>query len=175
MRLVGHLGARSDRKTAMKDGAHTHGHGDPPVGLGTAILVVAGVVVAASVLERVLTVVLICAAIAAGLLVVALVTYVVAACRRYPQHTTWMDAASCLPPAHATPPGLAPADPVILRQALIELIASPPPGHGVLPTGGGARHQHLHLHGLTPEQAAAILAALDARHHAPPGQDGGSQ
>jgi hypothetical protein len=158
----------------MKDGAHTHGHSDPPAGLGTAILVVAGAVVAASVLERVLTVVLICAAVAAGLLVIGLVSHVVAACRRYQQHTAWMDAAFCLPPAQATPPGLAPADPVVLRQALTDLTASPPPGHGVLP-GGGARHQHLHLHGLTPDQAAAILTALDARHHAPPGQDGGSQ
>jgi hypothetical protein len=159
----------------MKDGAHTHGHGDPPVGLGTAILVVAGAVMAASVLERVLTAVLIGATVAAGLLVLGLVSHVVAACRRYQQHTAWLDAVSCLPPAQATPPGLAPADPVILRQALADLLIQQLADHAVRPADDSARHQHLHLHGLTPDQAAAILTALDARHHAAPGPDGGSQ
>ena len=159
----------------MKDGAHTHGHGDPPLGLGTAMLVVVGAVVTASVLERVLTAVLICAAVAAGLLVIGLVGYVVAACRRYQQHAAWLDAASGLPPAQATPPGLAPADPVILRQALTDLLTPLLADHANRPAGDSARHQHLHLHGLTPDQAAAILTALDARHHGAPGQDGGSQ
>jgi hypothetical protein len=36
------------------------------------------------------------------------------------------------------------------------------------------RHQHLHLHGLTPDQAAAIITALQAHQHTDPWQDGGS-
>jgi hypothetical protein len=159
----------------VKDGAHTHGHGDPPAGLGTAILVVAGAVVVASVLERLLAAVLICAAVAAGLLVIGLVSYVVAACRRYQQHTAWLDATSCLPPAQAAPQCLVPADPVVLRQALTDLLTPLLADHAVGSAGDSARHQHLHLHGLTPDQAAAILTALDARHRAAPGPDGGGQ
>ena len=58
------------------DGAHTHGHG--PTGLGELVVLALGVVLAADVLARVLTLLLIVLAVAGGLLVVGLIGYVVA-------------------------------------------------------------------------------------------------
>lgn len=153
------------------DGAHTHGHGHPPAGLGTAVLAVAGAFLAASILERVLTFVLIGAAVVAGLAVLGLACHVVAACRRYQEDTARLDAAAYLSFAQADPPHAVATDPVALRQALTDLLTPLLADR----SGDGGRHQHLHLHGLTPDQAAAILAELDARHHADRGQDGGSQ
>jgi hypothetical protein len=73
------------------------------------------------------------------------------------------------------PPRAANADPVTLRQAITELQAQLWAARAGLPAADGARHQHLHFHGLTPEQAAAIIAEL--QDHQPPAgwQDGGSQ
>ena len=73
------------------DGAHTHGHGS--TGLGELVLLGLGVVLAADVLARVLTLVLIALAVAGGVLVIGLIGYVVLACRRYRQQATWLDAA----------------------------------------------------------------------------------
>ena len=66
------------------------------------------------------------------------------------------------------------ADPVPLRQAIAELQAQILAVRAGLPAVDGSRHQHLHLHGLTPEQAAAIITELQAQQHAG-WQDGGSQ
>jgi len=57
-----------------------------------------------------------------------------------------------------------------LRQAITELQAQLLVAYG-LPGTDSPRHQHLHLHGLTPDQATAIITALRAN----PWQDGGSQ
>jgi hypothetical protein len=46
--------------------------------------------------------------------------------------------------------------------------------HSGLPAADTSQHQHLHFHGLTPEQAAAIIAELHARQHPAGWQDGGS-
>jgi hypothetical protein len=58
-----------------------------------------------------------------------------------------------------------------LRQAITELQAQLLAAHSSLPPD---RSQHLHLHGLTPEQAAAIITELQARPHPGGWQDGGS-
>jgi hypothetical protein len=63
---------------------------------------------------------------------------------------------------------------VTLRQAITELHAQLLAARAALPAADAARHQHLHLHGLTPEQAAAIIAELQTRHHSGGWQDGGS-
>jgi hypothetical protein len=65
-------------------------------------------------------------------------------------------------------------DPVTLRQAITELQARLLAARGDLPPAA-AGSQHLHLHGLTPEQVAAILTGLQDRHHLGGWQDGGSQ
>jgi hypothetical protein len=155
------------------DGAHTHGHG--PTGLGEAVLIGLGVVLAAIVLARVLTFVLIALAAAGGVLVIGLIGYVVLACRRYHQQTarqgadphTWL----VVPDDPSRP---ASGDPVTLRQAITELQAQLLAARIGLPAADGSRHQHLHLHGLTPAQAAAIITELQA-HHPAPWQDGGNQ
>jgi hypothetical protein len=156
------------------DGAHTHGHhaGGP----GTAVLALTAVALAASVLTRVLTFVLIATAVAGGLMVIGLIGYVVFACRRYQQRTVLLNAETyswpVCPPARPRP---ANADPVTLRQAITELHAQLLAAHGGLPAAEGSWHQHLHLHGLTPDQAAAIVTALQAHQHTNPWQDGGGQ
>ena len=66
------------------------------------------------------------------------------------------------------------ADPVTLRQAITELHAQLWAARGGLPAADTSQHQHLHFHGLTPEQAAAIVAQLQARQRPTGWQDGGS-
>jgi hypothetical protein len=66
-------------------------------------------------------------------------------------------------------------DPVTLRQAITELQAQLLAARAGLPAADGARHQHLHFHGLTPEQAAAIITELQIRQYTTGWQDGGSQ
>ena len=73
------------------------------------------------------------------------------------------------------PPRAVNADPVTLRQAITELQAQLLAARAGLPAADGSRHQHLHFHGLTPEQAAAIITELQARQHPGGWQDGGSQ
>ena len=73
------------------------------------------------------------------------------------------------------PPRAVNADPVPLRQAIAELQAQILAVRAGLPAVDGSRHQHLHLHGLTPEQAAAIITELQAQQPSAGWEDGGSQ
>jgi hypothetical protein len=153
------------------DGAHTHGHG--PTGLGELVVLAFGVILAADILARVLTLLLIVLAVVGGLLLIGFIGHVVAACRRYQQATT-IDAAPSWPVVPDDPPRAVNADPVTLRQAITELHAQLLIARGGLPAADVSRHQHLHFHGLTPEQAAAIITELQARHYPSGWQDGGS-
>jgi hypothetical protein len=155
------------------DGAHTHGHG--PGGLAELVVLGFGVVLAADVLARVLTLLLVVLAVGGGVLVIGLIGYVVLACRRYQQQERWLNAAPHgWPGVTDDPPRAMNADPVPLRQAITELQAQLLAARDGLPEVDGSRHQHLHLHGLTPEQAAAIIAELQDRHQPGGWQDGGS-
>jgi hypothetical protein len=154
------------------DGAHTHGHG--PGGLGELVVLGAGIALAAGILARVLTLLLIVLAVAGGLLLIGFIGYVVAACRRYQQATT-LDAAPSWPVAPEDPPRAVNADPVPLRQAIAELQAQLLIARAGLPAADASQHQHLHFHGLTPDQAATIITQLQARQYPTGWQDGGSQ
>jgi hypothetical protein len=156
------------------DGAHTHGHG--LTSLGELVAVGAGIALAAMVLARVLTFLLIGLAVAGGLLVIGFIGYVVAACRRYQQQDAWQNASfPSWPIAPHDPLRGVNADPVTLRQAITELQAQLMAARADRPMTDGPRHQHLHLHGLTPEQAAAIISGLQDRQHLGSWPDGGSQ
>ena len=134
-----------------------------------------GVILAADILARVLTLLLIVLAVAGGLLLIGFTCYVVAACRRYQQQERWLNAGPHgWPMAPEDAPRAVNADPVTLRQAISELQAQLLATRGGLPAVDGSQHQHLHLHGLTPEQATAIIAELQARHRPGGWQDGGS-
>jgi hypothetical protein len=154
------------------DGAHTHGHG--PNGLGELVVLALGVVLAADILSRVLTLLLVVLAVSGGVLVAGLIGYVVLACRRYQQQDTWLNAA---PRSWPDVPGDSPRavldDPVTLRQAITELQAQLLAARGGLPPADCS--QHLHQHGLTPEQIAVIMTELQARHHPGGWENGGSQ
>ena len=155
------------------DGAHTHGHG--PSGLAELVVLGFGVVLAAEVLARVLTFLLVVLAVGGGVLVIGLIGYVVLACRRYQQQERWLNAAPHgWPGVPDDPLRAVNADPVTLRQAITELQAQLLAARAGLPEVDGSRHQHLHFHGLSPEQAAAIIAELQDRHHPGGWQDGGS-
>jgi hypothetical protein len=155
------------------DGAHTHGHGPP--GLSELVVLALGVVLVADILARVLTFLLIGLAVAGALLVIGLIGYVVAACRRY-QHVTALGSAQRRwPVVPKDPPRAVNADPVPLRQAITELQAQLWATRTGLPAADASQHQHLHFHGLTPDQAAAIITELQDRHHPGGWQDGGSQ
>jgi hypothetical protein len=154
------------------DGAHSHGHS--PTGLGELVAIGAGITLATMVLARVLTILLIGLAVAGGLLVIGLVGYVVSACRRY-QQATMLDAAPSWPVVPEDPPRAVNADPVPLRQAITELQAQLLAARARWPANESARHQHLHFHGLTPEQAAVITAELQARQDPTSWPEGGSK
>jgi hypothetical protein len=155
------------------DGAHTHGHGHGPTGLGELVVLALGVVLAADILARVLTLLLVVLAVVGGVLVVGLIGYVVLACRRYQQQDTRLNAAPRgWPDVPGDPPRAVLDDPVTLRQAITELQAQLLAAHGGLPPADCS--QHLHLHGLTPEQAAAIITELQARQPPASWPDGGS-
>jgi hypothetical protein len=66
-------------------------------------------------------------------------------------------------------------DPVPLRQAIVELQAQLLAARAELPLADASRHQHLHLHGLTPEQAAAIITELQTQRHPYRWEEGGSR
>ena len=154
------------------DGAHTHGHG--PSGLGELVVLAFGVILAANILARVLTFLLIVLAVAGGLLLIGFIGYVVAACRRY-QQATALDSALPWPVVPEDAPRAVNGDPVPLRQAITELQARLLATRSGLPVADASQHQHLHFHGLTSEQAAAIIAELQDRHHPGGWRDGGSQ
>ena len=154
------------------DGAHTHGHG--PTGLGELVVLALGVVLAAGILSRVLTLLLVVLAVGGGVLVIGLIGYVVLACRRYQQQERWLNAAPRgWPDVPGDPARVVLDDPVTLRQAITELQAQLLAAHGGLPPADCS--QHLHLHGLPPEQVAAIMTELQARRPPSGWQDGGSQ
>jgi hypothetical protein len=155
------------------DGAHTHGNG--PVGLGELIAVGAGVALIATVLARVLTFLLIGLTVAGGLLLVGFIGYVVAACRRYQQATALEAAQHHWPVVPDDLPRAVNADPVPLPQAITELHAQLLAARAGLPAADRSQHQHLHFHGLTPEQAAHFIAELQARQPPAGWQNGGSQ
>jgi uncharacterized membrane protein YebE (DUF533 family) len=155
------------------DGAHTHGHG--PTDLRELVAVGAGIALAAMVVARVMTFLLIGLAVAGGLLAIGFIGYVVAAYRRYQQATALEAAHHLWPVVPEDPPRVVSPDPVTLRQAITELQAQLLAARSGLPVGDRSQHQHLHFHGLTPEQAAAIIAELQDRQHAAGWQDGGSQ
>ena len=156
------------------DGAHTHGHGS--TGLGELVVLALGVVLAADILARVLTILLVVLAVGGGVLVAGLIGYVVLACRRYQQQDTWLNAAARgWPDVPGDPPRAVLDDPVTLRQAITELQAQLLAARTGLPAADAPRHQHLHFHGLTPDQAAAIITELQARQYPGGWQDGGSQ
>jgi hypothetical protein len=156
------------------DGAHTHGHG--PSSLGELVVLALGVVLAADILARVLTLLLVVLAVGGGVLVAGLIGYVVLACRRYQQQTAWQDATLHGWPVVPDEPSRARLDdPVTLRQAITELQAQLLIARGGLPAADTSQHQHLHFHGLTPDQAAAIIAKLQARQNPAGWPDGGSQ
>jgi hypothetical protein len=153
------------------DGAHTHGHGHGPTGLAELVVLGAGIVLAADILARVLILLLIVLAVAGGLLLIGFIGYVVAACRRYQQATAEQHQWPVMPDDL---PRVVNADPVTLRQAIAELHAQLLIARGGLPTADTSQHQHLHFHGLTPDQAAAIIAQLQVRQRTAGWQDGGS-
>ena len=155
------------------DSAHTHGHG--PTGLGELVVLALGIVLAADILARLLTLLLVVLAVGGGVLVAGLIGYVVLACRRYQQQERWLNAAPRgWPDVPDDPPRAVNADPVTLRQAITELQAQLWAAHGALPAVDRSEHQHLHFHGLTPEQVTAIMTELQDRHHRCGWQDGGS-
>ena len=154
------------------DGAHTHGHG--PSGLGELVVLALSVILAAGILARVLTLLLIVLAVTGGLLLIGFIGHVVAACRRYQQVTAPDAAQHHWPVLPEDPPRALNADPVTLRQAITELHAQLLIARGSRPAADAPQHQHLHFHGLTPEQAAAFIAELQAPQHSTDWQDGGS-
>src|SRR5437870_1888277 len=143
------------------DGAHTHRHG--PTGLGELVVLALGVILAADILARVLTLVLVVLAVGGGVLVAGLIGYVVLACHRYQQQDTWLNAAPLgWPDVPGDPPRAVLDDPVTLRQAITELQAQLLAARAGLAAVDRSEHQHLHFHGLTPEQAAVIIAQMQA-------------
>jgi hypothetical protein len=99
----------------------------------------------------------------------------VLACRRYQQATALEAAHHHWPVIPEDPPRAVNAEPVTLRQAITELQAQLWATRADLPAADSSRHQHLHFHGLTPDQAAAIINELQDRQHPGGWRDGGSQ
>jgi hypothetical protein len=144
------------------DGAHTHHHGPGGTGIGTALIIGAGLAIATQVANAVAAIVhvlLIGLACAAGLALVALTAYAVTAYRRR-HEVRHQSAPSWLPPAPDNVELPGDREVVSLRQSITEL-------HAQLAAARAAAldaadrpeaHQHLHFHGLDPGQVAAILA-----------------
>ena len=154
------------------DGAHTHG--PSPTGFGELVAVGAGIALAAIIVARALACLLIVVAIVGSVLALGLIGYVVAACRRYQQAIALEVAQHLWPVVPEDLPRAVSADPVPLRQAITELQAQLLAARTSLPPVDSSRHQHLHFHGLTPGQAAAIIAQLQAQQHPGRWKDGGS-
>jgi hypothetical protein len=122
------------------------------------------------------TLLLVVLAVGGGALVTGLIGYVVVTGRRYQQQEAWLNAGPRgWPMVPNDPPRAVNADPVTLRQAITELQVQLLAARADVPAVDRSEHQHLHLHGLTPEQAAAIITELQARQHPGGRQDGGSQ
>jgi hypothetical protein len=148
----------------VKDGAHTHGHGG---GLGAAMAIGAGVVLAIGAVEtiaRVWPYLVAGAAIIAALWAAGWITRAVMAyrCQQAAWHTQVTGAAH---------DALRDQQIAALRQTVENLharLAARPESPDRL---GLQRHEHVHFHGLAVEHVAAVLAA---RQHARP-YDGGGQ
>jgi hypothetical protein len=128
------------------DGAHTHGHGSGGGG-GTAVLVVLAAVLAAAVARpvihaaiEVVQVVLIAAVVIVGVDAAGLVGLL-----------TWRWRRSQADAARNRPP-LAPK---LVRAA--QPLPEPERSAAALPPPGGPREIHLHLHGVSAEDVAAII------------------
>jgi hypothetical protein len=143
------------------DGAHTHRRGPGGAGIGTALLIVAGLAVAAQVANAVAAIMralLIGLACAAGLALMAMIACAAVAYRRRltaRQSTpAWLSSA----PEDVELPG--DREVVSLRQAITELHAQLTAARATLDSAARPEaHQHLHFQGLDPDQVAAILAA----------------
>jgi hypothetical protein len=139
------------------DGAHTHHHGPSGPGIGTALLIGAGLALAAPIAHAVAAIVsalLISLAIAAVLAVTGLTAcaVIVYRRRRAPYHP--------LRPGPDPVPLAGDREVVSLRQAIIELHAQLVAARAALDSADRPEaHQHLHFHGLDPGQLTAILAA----------------
>jgi hypothetical protein len=145
------------------DGAHTHHHGPDGAGIGTALLIGAGLAAAIQVINAIAAIVhvlLTGLAVAAGLALAGLSVCAVIAYRRR------------LAARHRLPPTWSPPAPqevelpgdrevVSLRQAITELHAQLAARAALDSADRPKAHQHLHLHGLDPGQVAAILATYD--------------
>src|SRR5262252_2941475 len=134
------------------DGAHTHHHGPSGMGIGTAVALGAGLALAASLASAVAAIVhllLIALVITGGLALTTLVTWVVIVYRRQQPHY------------RTVPASIAEDREVVsLRQAITELQAQLHAARcAQLAAGQAEAHRHLHLHGLTADQIAVILAA----------------
>jgi hypothetical protein len=145
----------------VKDGAHTH-HPGPTAGIGTAVLVGAGLALgtqAAHAVATILAALLLGLVTAAGLALAGLIIFAVLAYRRrHVTHQKLIAGPLRSGPDHVPLP--ADREVVSLRQAITELQAQLYATRAALPADPRPGvHQHLHFHGLDPAQVAAILAA----------------
>ena len=148
----------------MKDGAHTHGHSG---GLGAAVAIGAGAMLAIGVVEavvRVLPYVLAGVAVIAGLWVAGWITRMVMSYRQ--QQAAWHAEVT-----GTARDGLRDREIAALRQAVEDLHARLAARADPKERPGLERHEHVHFHGLAAEQIAAVLAA---RQHSRP-SDGDGQ
>jgi hypothetical protein len=136
----------------VKDGAHTHGHGG---GIGAAMAVVAGVVLAigvADAIAKVLPYLLAGVAVIAGLWAAGWITRTVMTYRC--QQAAWQ--AQVTGTAHDGPRD---REIAALRQAVQDLHCRLADRADPQERMGLERHEHVHFHGLAAEQIAAVLAA----------------
>jgi hypothetical protein len=145
------------------DGAHTHHHGPSGAGIGTALLIAAGLAVAtravhavAAIVPVLLTGLAAAAGLAlAGLSVCAVIAYRRRLAARHQPQLLWPPPM----PEEVERPG--DGEVVSLRQAITELHAQLAARAALDAADRPKAHQHLHFHGLDPGQVAAILAAYD--------------
>jgi len=142
------------------DGAHTHHHGPGGAGIGTALLIGAGLAVATQVMSAVAAIVhalLVGLACTAALALIGLTAYAVIAYRR--RLAAWQSAPGWFPPTPEEVELPGDREVVSLRQAITELHAQLIAARAALDSVDRPEaHQHLHLHCLDPGQVAAILA-----------------
>ncbi len=137
----------------VMDGAHTHHHGPGGAGIGTALMIGAGLAVATQIMNAVAAIVhalLIGLTIVAGLALAGLTAYAVAAYRR--RLAAWHHSPPAwLPPASEDMELSGDREVVSLRQAITELHAQLAAARAALNSADrpGA-HQHLHFHALDP-------------------------
>lgn len=144
------------------DGAHTHHHGPSGPGIGTALLIGAGLALGTTVAHAVAAIVpalLISLAVAAVLAVAGLIAYAATVYRRH--QAAWHQSMSGLfPPVPENVALPSDREVVSLRQAITELHAQLYAARAALDAGHRPdAQQHLHFHGLDPGQVAAILTA----------------